>query len=260
MGLPGARHRPALKYFLANWKMYPTVDEARERLQAMQAGLAERAESGAALPRVIVCPPFVALAPLVAVADDRFVRLGAQNCHWEAEGPYTGEVSARMLRSLVEYVMVGHSERRGAGETDEDVARKVAAVVENGLTPILFVGEDEQDDDAVGVTERRLRRGLGGIDVGAQAVLVVYEPAWAIGAEHAAPADHVDGVVEHVKGVLTELGARQPEVLYGGTVAEENVDEFAALDGLDGMGATRASLDPESFLRIVDRMTRGMAA
>jgi triosephosphate isomerase len=254
VGLSRAGRRPALKYFLANWKMYPTVDEARALLEAMQAGLLERVASGVEPPRVIVCPPFVALAPLRAVADDRVVRLGAQNCHWENEGPHTGEVSPRMLRGLVEYVMVGHSERRAAGETDDQIARKVAAVADNGLTPIVFVGEDSQDDDAVAMTEERLRHALSGVDVSAVPVLVVYEPAWAIGADHAAPAAHVERVVEHVKGVLGELAARQREILYGGTVAEENVVEFAALEVLDGMGATRSSLDPESFLRLIDRM------
>lgn len=186
--------------------MFPTVDEARDRLSAMQAGLSERGESGVALPRVIVCPPFVALAPLRAMADDRVVSLGAQNCHVEDEGPYTGEVSARMLRGLVDYVMVGHSERRAAGEIDAQIARKVAAVVGNGLTPIVFAGEDEQGGDPVAVTEQRLRHALSGVDAGAHPVVAVYEPAWAIGADEAAPAEHVARVVEHVKGVLRELG------------------------------------------------------
>ncbi len=256
MGVPGARHRPALKYFLANWKMYPTVDEARERVEAMQRGLRERATSGAVVPRVIVCPPFVALAPVAAVADGRFVWLGAQNCHWEPEGPYTGEVSARMLRGLVDYVMAGHSERRTAGETDDHVARKVAAVVENGLTPILFVGEDEEGDDAVGVTEQRLRRALVGVDVAAHAVLVVYEPAWAIGAEHPADPEHVRAAVEHLKGTLGELGDARPQVLYGGTVRRNNVERFAGLGVLDGVGATRGSLDADRRRRVGGVLTR----
>jgi triosephosphate isomerase len=233
--------------------MYPTVDEARARLVAVQAALKSRE----ARPRVIVCPPFVALPALRAVADGELVSLGAQTCHWEQEGPYTGEVSPRMLRGLVDYVMVGHSERRAAGETDDQAARKVAAVAASGLVPILFAGEDEPGDDPLRVTEERLRRGLSRIDPASRRVLVVYEPAWAIGAERAAPAEHVERVVEHVKGVLAELGVAEPEVLYGGTVGEENVEELSALDGLDGLGATRSSLDPERFLRIVEAVTGG---
>ena len=242
-----------MKYFLANWKMYPTVDEARGLVTSVQAALLERLQSGVTLPRVIVCPPFVSLAPLHDVADHRVVRLGAQNCHWEDEGPYTGEISPRMLRGLVEYVMVGHSERRAAGENDEHIARKVAAVARNGLVPILFVGEDDPDDDAVATTEQRLRRALSHVDVERQEVLVVYEPSWAIGADRAAPGEHVRRAVEHIKELLASLGAPRRDVLYGGTVNERNVDELAELEVLDGMGATRGSLGVESFLAIVDR-------
>jgi triosephosphate isomerase len=237
--------------------MYPTVDQAVAVVTAVQEGLHERRRRGATVPRAIVCPPFVALPALRAVADEQLVHLGAQNCHWEAEGPYTGEVSPPMLRGLAEYVMVGHSERRAAGDTDDAVARKVAAVVAHGMVPILFVGEDRRGDDAVAATEERLRRALSGVDPATDAVLVVYEPAWAIGADAAAPADHVRRAVEHVKGVLGELGVRRPEVLYGGTVNDDNVDDLVAVEALDGVGATRASLSAEGFLHLVDRLMEG---
>ena len=151
-----------------------------------------------------------------------------------------------MLRGLAEYVMVGHRDRRAAGQTDEDVARTVAAVARNGLVPILFVGEDQ--------TERRLREGLSLVDAARQTVLVVYEPSWAIGADQAAPGDHVRRAVEHLKGVLAGLGATEPVVLYGGTVNDDNVEELAAIGVLDGLGATRAGLHPDRFLRIIDRV------
>ena len=247
-----------MKYFLASWKMYPTVDEARVLFEAVQAGLRERVASGRALPEVIVCPPFVSLAPLAAVADTQVVRLGAQNCHWEQEGPHTGEISPRMLRGLVEYVMVGHSERRAAGETDDQIARKVAAVVEAGLLPLLFVGEDDRGQDGIRLTEQRLRHGLSRIDVAGQDVVVVYEPTWAVGAKEAAPPEHVRLAVEHLKGVLANVGARRAEVIYGGTVNDGNVDELARIEGLDGLGATRASLRPETFFAIVDRVSTVM--
>ena len=243
-----------MKYFLANWKMFPTVDEARALLEAVQRGLRERVRSGGALPCVIVCPPFVSLAPLRAVADDHVVRLGAQDCHWEQQGPYTGEVSARMLAGLVDYVMVGHSERRAAGETDTQVGRKVAAAAEAGLVPVLFVGEDDQGQDAIRETERRLRNGLSLVDVGHQEVVLVYEPTWAIGGAHAASPEHVRRAVEHLKGVLAEMGARRREVIYGGSVNEANIETLVRLDVLDGLGATRASLRPDSFLGLVDRL------
>ncbi len=235
--------------------MYPTLHEARSLLVAAQEGLAERTAAGRVLPRVIACPPFVALVELRAVADDRLVCLGAQNCHWEREGPFTGEVSTHMLAGLVEYVMVGHSERRAMGETDEQIARKVAAVAASGMVPILFVGEDEPGGDATVETEHRLRQGLAHVDVASQEVLVVYEPSWAIGADRAAPAADVWRAVVHLKGVLNGLGADEPRIIYGGTVSEDNVDELAGIDVLDGVGATRASLHAEGLLRIVDAVS-----
>ena len=236
--------------------MYPTVDEAVGLLGAIQDRLRGAAQAGEMTPRVIVCPPFVSLFPLRAVADEGVVALGAQNCHWQREGPYTGEISPRMLQGLADYVMVGHSERRAGGETDEHVARKVAAVAESGLVPILFVGEDSRGEDAIRHTEQRLRHGLSGMDPVKRRVLVVYEPAWAIGAEEAASVAHVGEVVGHVKGVLRELGAQEPTVLYGGTVGAQNIDDFAELEVLDGVGATRASLDATRFLRLLEACRR----
>jgi triosephosphate isomerase len=230
-----------VKYLLANWKMHTTVEQAVALVQAIQQGLRERVSRGQQLPRVIVCPPFVSL--------------GAQNCHWEKEGPHTGEISPVMLTGLAQYVLVGHSERRTAGESDQQIAKKVAAAAEVGLTPILFVGEDEPGAGARLQTEHRLRRGISRIDIGRQAVLVVYEPAWAIGADRAAGAEYVGEMAASLKELLRRLGARDPQVLYGGTVKKQNIEQFAGLDVLDGVGATRASLDAQGFLTMIDRMS-----
>ncbi|MDQ3979480.1 MAG: triose-phosphate isomerase [Actinomycetota bacterium] len=256
MGPPRARH-PHLKYFLVSWKMYPTVDEARSLLDAVQDGLRERAQAGARLPRVILCPPFVSIVPLAPVADPELLRLGAQNCHWEVEGPYTGEISARMLRGFAEYVMIGHSERRAMGETDEQIAGKVAAATAQGLVPILLVGEDDRGGDGIRVTEQRLRQGLSRVDADRDHVIVVYEPTWAIGANERAPAEHVGRSVAHLKEVLRELGSADPEIIYGGSVNEDNLGELMELGVLDGVGATSAALRPEGFLQIVDRLATG---
>ncbi len=243
-----------MRYVLSSWKMYPTVDQAQASFEAIQAGLQERARAGTALPRVILCPPFLSLVPFAAALDRTVISLGAQNCHWEAEGPHTGEISARMLQGLVEYVLVGHSERRAAGETDEQVAWKAAAVARHGLTPILLVGEDDPGQDAIVLTEGRLRRGLSAVDLRAQPVLVVYEPTWAIGTDETASTSHVKRAVAHLKAVLADMGARRSGVLYGGSVNDGNVDALLGIDVLDGVGAGRASLDPEQFLRLVDRV------
>lgn len=247
-----------MKYVLSSWKMYPTVDQAQASFEAIQAGLHERAQRGTVLPRVILCPPFLSLVGFAAGVDRRLLALGAQNCHWEAEGAYTGEISARMLQGLVDYVLVGHSERRAAGETDEQVARKVAAVTQHGLTPILLVGEDDAGEDAIVRSEQQLRQGLSGIEVGSHPVLVVYEPTWAIGTEETASTAHVTRSVTHLKGVLADMGAAEPTILYGGSVNDDNVDALARLDVLDGVGAGRASLDAGQFLRLIDQVARAM--
>lgn len=247
-----------MKYVLSSWKMYPTVEQAQASFEAIQRGLQERAQRGVVLPRVILCPTFLSLVSFAALVDRRVLALGAQNCHWEADGAYTGEISPRMLQGLVDYVLVGHSERRAAGETDEQVARKVAAVAQHELTPILLVGEDDPGEDAIRLSEQRLRQGLSGVDVSRQPVLVVYEPTWAIGTDETASTSHVSRSVTHLKAVLTDMGAKEPEILYGGSVNDDNVNGLAGIEVLNGVGAGRASLDPYQFLRLIDQVAQAM--
>ena len=246
----------SIRYVLANWKMYPGPAEAIGLLARVQERLREEVGSPFALPTVIVCPPAISLMAMRDMADRHLVRLGAQNCHWEASGPYTGEISPAMLRGLVDYVLVGHSERRRAGETDEQVASKVAAVAANAMTPILFVGEEEPTAAAAEQTEERLERGLAEVDVARRPVVVVYEPAWAIGAEKAAAGDHVRTVVTRLKERLVDKGAQRPAGIYGGSVTAGNGGQFTAIDVLDGVGATRATLDQRGFVTIVQRVAR----
>jgi triosephosphate isomerase len=245
-----------IAYVLANWKMYPGPADATALFARVQDRLREKARSSLALPVVIVCPPVIALMAIGAMADRRLVRLGAQNCHWEASGPYTGEISPVMLAGLVDYVLIGHSERRRAGETDEQIARKVAAVAAHAMTPILFVGEDQPTAAAAEETEERLERGLADVDVARRPVVVVYEPTWAIGADAPAAADHVRTVVARLKERLREKGAQRPAVIYGGTVTADDVGRFTAIDVLDGVGATRATLDVRQFVTIVEHVAR----
>lgn len=155
-----------MKYVLSNWKMYVGPSRAEELLSAVQARLRERFPSGSTTGvSIVLCPSYVSLVPLRAVMDPRLVRLGAQDCHWESEGPFTGEISPTMLRDLVDYVLIGHSERRAAGDTDEQITRKVAGAARAGLTPILFVGEDEPTEAAIERTDQRLTAGLSGVDL-----------------------------------------------------------------------------------------------
>ncbi len=236
--------------------MYLGPGEAIGLFARVQERLRQEADAAFALPTVIVCPPAISLMAMSEIADRRLLRLGAQNCHWEPSGPYTGELSAAMLKGLVDYVLVGHSERRRAGETDEQIARKVAAVAANEMTPILFVGEDEPTAAAAEQAEERLEHGLAHVDVARRPVLVVYEPTWAIGADEPAAAEHVRSVVARLKGRLRDRGAQRPQIIYGGTVTADNIGRFTAVDELDGVGATRGTLDEDGFLAIVQQVAR----
>jgi triosephosphate isomerase len=243
-----------VKYLLANWKMYTTTVEAVALFADIQQGLRERADANKNLPLLIICPPFLSLALIRALIDHDLARLGAQNCHWEADGPYTGEVSPTMLKELVDYVLIGHSERRAAGETDDQIAKKMAAAARAELIPVLFVGEDRRTSSAVSQSEERLIAGLSRIDPERQRVLVVYEPTWAVGAARPADVTYVCEVVTHLKARMADIGVKEPEVIYGGTVTANNVEQFAQLDVLDGVGATRASLNARDFLAMLDQL------
>lgn len=244
------------KYLLANWKMYTTTVEAVALFAQIQQGLRARAGADRTLPLSIICPPYLSLVLIRALIDHDLARLGAQNCHWMAEGPCTGEISPAMVREVADYVLLGHSERRAAGETDEMIARKVRAAAEAGLIPVLFVGEDERTRSAVSQSQSRLVAGLQDFDTERHRVLVVYEPTWAVGAEQPADVTYVAEVVGGLKDQMVELGIASPEVIYGGTVTAENIHRFAEIDNLDGVGATRASLSAKDFLCLLDQLTQ----
>lgn len=241
-----------MKYLVSNWKMYPTTGEAVALFAEIQRGLRARADEGRAMPLPVICPPFLSLPLIKAFADPGLVKLGAQNCHSEQRGPFTGEISAAMLTGIVDYVLLGHSERRAAGETDEQIAGKVAACAAAGLRPLLCVGEDERTDSAASQSEERLIAGISRIDPAKYPVTVVYEPTWAVGAGRPADVDYVCRLVEHLKRRMSDAGISKPEVIYGGTVTPDNAGQFARLDLLDGLGATRAGLNAGDFLALVD--------
>ncbi len=257
--MPGPGRRPIIA---ANWKMHKTHLEAIQWVQKLSYlisnGDAERVE-------VVVCPPFTALRSIQTLIDsDRLsYGLGAQDVHPEAQGAFTGEVSAPMLAALkVDYVIVGHSERRRLfGETDEVVARKARAVLREGMLPILCVGETLEERDA-GRTEdvvvRQVRAGLGGLGLSpeqAGRAVVAYEPVWAIGTgRNASPADagQVVGLIrETLGGLFGPDAAAGVRIQYGGSVKAGNIREFMAHPEIDGALVGGASLDPEEFALIV---------
>jgi triosephosphate isomerase len=234
-----------------NWKMHKTAADA-ERFLAEVRGPFGGVD-------VVVCVPFTALwaAQRAAVG----VGVYAQNMHEAIGGPYTGEVSAPMLHEIgIAGVVLGHSERRQHfGETDKALQRKVLTALDIGLTPILCVGESEEERER-GDTERKLRHQVqeGLHDVPAERlhdVVIAYEPIWAIGTGHVATAEQAQEAVAFVRALVGDRSKDAEErvrVLYGGSMKPDNAAELLALPDVDGGLIGGASLDPADFLKIVD--------
>jgi triosephosphate isomerase len=226
---------PRKKLIAANWKMFKTQAETRAFCDAFEPP--EGVD-------VVVCPTFTSLGAAVESGLTVF----AQNVHWAAEGAYTGEVSAPMLLELgVAGAIVGHSERRQYfGETDETVARRTVAALEQGLRVIACVGESAEEREA-GQTELVLRlqvEAIADAAGGQDGLVIAYEPVWAIGTGLTATADQAREAHGFVKSIL------DVPVLYGGSVKPENAGELLAEDGVDGALVGGGSLDVESFTAI----------
>jgi triosephosphate isomerase (TIM) len=240
----------------ANWKMNKNVDEAIALARDMLAEI----RSHASVERV-VCPSFVALHALKPLLAGTGVSLGAQNMHWEKSGAYTGEVSPEMLAGLVEYVIIGHSERRQHfGESDENVNRKVKAALAYDLRPIICVGENLDENergDTASVVARQTRAAYDGLTAEqARQTVVAYEPVWAIGTGKAATAPGANAVIGlHIRGALADVFSANTadtiRVQYGGSVTAANAVELMTQPDIDGALVGGASLKPAEFGAIV---------
>jgi len=237
-----------------NWKMYRTAREAGEAIRALRGLVTDVTEV-----EVVVCPPFPALPAAVEAARGSRIRIGAQDCHWEKEGAFTGEVSVPMLADLgCSHVIVGHSERRQFfGETDATVDRKIDAALASGLTCIACLGETLQEREqgkTLAVLERQLRGGFAR-HLGSPRLVIAYEPVWAIGTgKTASPAQaqEAHAFLRQLVGQMAgpEVAARI-RILYGGSVKPENIGALMAQADVDGGLVGGASLDPSSFATIV---------
>jgi triosephosphate isomerase len=212
---------------------------------------------------VSVHPAFTALRSIQLLIEDQRipVALGAQNCYWEENGAYTGEISVAMLAKLdVVYVIVGHSERRELlGETDDEVRRKLEAVIAGGMTPIVCVGEtleEREAGDADSKVTGQVEAALTGLPEEQVAGLVIaYEPIWAIGTGRTATPDDAQGMIGTIRkvaaGVAGDETAARIRIQYGGSVKSSNIAELMAQPDIDGALVGGASLDPDEFARIV---------
>ncbi len=244
-----------------NWKMNLTVTEALDLARQIY-----RLVGKTTAVEQLLCPPSVCLHPLKAATDDMPFLLGAQNCHWQESGAFTGEISPPMLRGLADYVILGHSERRQLfGETDEAVNRKTHAVLAHQLFPIVCVGEsleqNERGETSSTITAqvRAALDGLNGEQV--QSLVIAYEPIWAIGTGRAATAQTAGDVCGLVRVILREMHgaavADTTRVLYGGSTKPDNIAAIMEQSDIDGALIGGASLEADSYAEMV-KITAGV--
>lgn len=240
----------------ANWKMNKTVREAQD----YTAAILPRVEDTEGVD-VAVFAPFTCLPEVARMVEDSPVVAGAQNFYYEDSGSFTGEVSAPMLLDLrVGAVIVGHSERREVfGEDDEMVARKTAKAIESGLLPVVCVGETKEERDGGEMWDKvsgQVERVLQEVDdVGGDQIVFAYEPIWAIGTGDTASPEDAQDAIGQIRGLLKDLKddefAESVRILYGGSMKPENVEEILAQDDVDGGLVGGASLESDSFLKLV---------
>jgi len=244
--------------FAANWKMYKTVHEAvvftkefRRLVQDLDGV------------EIVLAPPFTAVHGVAEAARNSEIAVAGQDLYWEKEGAFTGEISAGMLREAgAEYVVIGHSERRRLfGETDATVNRKMVAAIASGLVPIVCIGETLEEREAnqtLSVLDRQIKDGFDGITADQVAALVIaYEPVWAIGTGRNATSEQAQEAHRHIRETLGRLfgrdAARQCRILYGGSVKPDNIASIVKEADVDGALIGGASLDPKAFAAMVAR-------
>lgn len=243
------------KFVVGNWKMNNTVAESEKLAEDVLAALGE----GFSGCEVGIAPTYLALEATERVLDGSEVQLVAQNCHYENDGAYTGEVSARMINAVgCTYVIVGHSERRQYfGETNDTVNLRIKKALTEGLKVILCVGETLEERES-GVTETvissQVREGLSAIgDV--SSIVIAYEPVWAIGTGKTASSSQAEAVHLFIRTTISELygdaAAQQLRIQYGGSVKPSNAVELFAMPNIDGGLIGGASLNADDFAAIV---------
>ena len=238
-----------------NWKMNKTPDEAFELMDSMLENLdvMERVD-------IVICPPFTSIETFAEMFDGTTLYLGAQNMSWQDKGAFTGEVSPLMLKDRCEYVILGHSERRQYfHETDEDVRKKVEAALRHGISPIICVGENLEQNEAgetFSVIERQITAALDGLPLEqALKCVIAYEPIWAIGTGRPATGEGANVVAAEIRRLVREMHGSMPadeiRIQYGGSVNAANIAEFISEPDIDGALVGGASLDAGQFVRIV---------
>jgi len=243
---------------VANWKCNPeTQEEAKRLFEEIKKGI------GKSNAEVVLCPPAIFL-PVIGFQGSG-IKIGSQDCFWENKGTFTGQISPSMLKDAgCEYVVIGHSERRKLGETDEEINKKLKAAFNAGLKPILCVGEScgqgevceaRENNQAHDVVKRQLESAFSNITIG-KSVIIAYEPVWAIGSGNPCPIEAALDmnvfIKEAVKELLGEIAAKKTIIIYGGSVDENNAITYITKAKMQGLLVGGASLKPEKFIKIIN--------
>lgn len=239
-----------------NWKMFKTINESIELVTLLKRSVVDINDL-----EIVVCPPFTSLSDVRELIMDTNIKLGAQDCYWEKEGAFTGEISASMLKSAgCEYVIVGHSERRQLfGDTNETVNKKAKAALREGLRPIVCVGErlsDRQAGKTFDVVKDHVTNSLSGLTgEDMLKVVIAYEPVWAIGTGVNATKEQAEEVHKYIRELLKKMyGAEisgSVRIQYGGSVKPDNIRELISEEDVDGALVGGASLKADSFAQII---------
>jgi triosephosphate isomerase len=240
-----------------NWKLFKSIGEATALINELKPLVA-----GAENVEIVVAPVFTALSRVSEAASGSNINLAAQNCFWEEEGAFTGEVAPKLLKDAgCSHVIIGHSERRQYfGETDATVNRKTKAAIAAGLTAILCVGEtlaERESEKTFSVIETQIQKGLEGISPEVvSGVVIAYEPVWAIGTGKTASNEQAQEVHSYIRNLVSRIFGRSTadavRILYGGSVKPDNVKGLMAQNDIDGALVGGASLKADSFAAIVN--------
>ena len=238
------------KVVAGNWKMNTTLKEGEELIKALVSVDAKGAE-------VIIAPPFTQLDRVGSHMEKTDFKLAAQNLSEDSFGAHTGEIAGEMLKDMgCRYVIIGHSECRGRGETDEVIQKKIARAMEVGLTPIICFGEDEEvynSGKRMDFLKNQVHSALESVKD--EEFLLAYEPIWAIGTGKTASAEDANEVVAEIRSELPENRREDVRILYGGSVKADNVAGFLKAGEIDGVLVGGASLKADSFKGIIDEVS-----
>ena len=238
-----------------NWKMYKTPSETKEFMTEFKSIMPKGRWCDVAL-----CVPAVCISAAVRAMRETRVGIGAENCNANASGAYTGEIAANMLLDAgCKYVILGHSERRAMGETNVDVNAKVLAALENGLIPIICVGESLEQREmelTMAHINYQVRAALSGVDAASlRRCVIAYEPIWAIGTGKTATSEQAEEVCREIRAIIRDMygarAARGVSILYGGSMNAKNAAELLAQPDVDGGLIGGASLKPNDFATII---------